>query len=291
MHSLAQIAAKSQRWRPPPKLAQATCVEFFDFTMPSSMILQSGDLVSQVADLGGNGRHAIQGTTARQPPLSPTGFNSRTSVTNNADRVLIVSAGGGYTTQVRRVMVNTYPTQWLIVQTGSSNYNNTLNVADMAVPHVYSHTWVTATYSTWVDGNPDQTNVASTFNANNPGGVFWATTITTTPISSGTIRAVIDGGVVGERDSTATTEGFVGGMAFWLLYAGTVSTTERTFIEGFLTWATGLQANLPGGHRFRGWYPTVADWENADNDNWWEERGGLIQPKRRLIVPGWREAA
>lgn len=86
-----------------------------------------------------------------------------------------------------------------------------------------------------------------------------------------------------------TPEVFNGKVRFFMFTDYPLTTDERLRMDGYQAWDVGLQASLAVNHPYRNFPPTVPVMEAGGefdlNDN------GLLVPQRRLIVPGWWEAA
>ena len=212
-------------------------------------ITESGGDVSQWDDKSGNARHVTQATGSLQPQTGAftlNGYNVISSPASSPAEYLAGSFGATLSQPNSIFVVGKYDTtsDALFDGIGASNraahyesggnfrmYAGSALVADTSDtnPHIFGTVWNGASSSHRLDGGTPSTG--------NPG---------THSLTGITLFAAYDG--------SFGLDGYIGEV---IILNESVSTAVRQKIEGYLAWKWGLEANLPGGHPYEDYAPTV----------------------------------
>ena len=214
----------------------------------ASTIVLNGSTVSQWNDKSGNDFHLSQATAADQPAYEATGFNGlptvnwaainhalRTSMSLPAtDLNLFCAADSNSLTQ---------STYILDIETARRVFTTS--------GQIFSGSWNPATSS--ITGAGQRIYGFTTGPTNQIIYENGTAKSTLAPIPAGVVSGIV---ALGNRFG-ANSFGMNGKMSEFVFVSGTLSTTDRQKLEGYLAWKWGLQANLPAGHPYKNSPPTI----------------------------------
>lgn len=242
----------------PAQLSPALWLDAAD----ANTITLNGSTVSQWNDKSGNGRNATQTTATNQPTYSATGINSKPSLnfdgSNDFMDVGISSTVVNASASVFGVIrITTLQTSYNAVLAWSVGFGS-------VCPGVgtFGTSGSFGLYGTFGSGagnlfdiGPTSANTNYLFNlswANNGlnvnGGLNGANAVSTRNVSfTATVNAMLG------RDATSYSSARFGEI----VVCQNLTTDLRQQVEGYLAWKWGLEANLPAGHPYRNYPPTV----------------------------------
>ena len=252
-----------KRYNPSRLIDSGNLALWLDATDESTITHDSGS-VSQWNDKSGNGNHAVQGTSSKQPTLTSNainglpiikGDNSDDVMTGNfaydcADEfhVFLVGSeisGGDCIFDIKGTnsrIVNTNGTVGRDTSGGFGTSTPTayVNASPFLVyaSHLNSKVATNDEFEMYSDGNTTQeTSYPSTVSL----GAFTSETFDNYYI----------------LDDNSGGNAWDGGLGEYIVIRGTLSTANRQKIEGYLAHKWGLTANLPAGHPYKTFSPTV----------------------------------
>lgn len=214
----------------------------------ASTIVLNGSTVSQWNDKSGNDFHLSQATAADQPAYEATGFNGlptvnwaainhalRTSMSLPAtDLNLFCAADSNSLTQ---------STYILDIETARRVFTTS--------GQIFSGSWNPATSS--ITGAGQRIYGFTTGPTNQIIYENGTAKSTLAPIPAGVVSGIV---ALGNRFG-ANSFGMNGKMSEFVFVSGTLSTTDRQKLEGYLAWKWGLVNSLPAGHPYKDAPPTV----------------------------------
>jgi hypothetical protein len=214
----------------------------------ASTIVLNGSTVSQWNDKSGNDFHLSQATAADQPAYEATGFNGlptvnwaainhalRTSMSLPAtDLNLFCAADSNSLTQSTYIL--DIETARRVFTTSGQIFSGSWNPATSPITgagqRIYGFTTGPTNQIIYENGTAKSTLA---------------------PIPAGVVSGIV---ALGNRFG-ANNFGMNGKMSEFVFVSGTLSTTDRQKLEGYLAWKWGLVNSLPAGHPYKNSPPTI----------------------------------
>lgn len=223
-------------------------------------ITLNGSTVNQWNDKSGNGRNATQATVANQPNYNASGLNDKPAITFDGTlKFLSVSSA-----TINNIILNNSYSAFTVGRANSAPSNSNDGFSNSGfwgdnggyISNYFRSNNSIGAYN-W-DGNNDVTTQAYTFGTNIISGVELSNGSlrlrqngdTETTIASGP-TLILSGVLRIGKVFTDATPNFTGAISEVIFIRGSVSTTDREKIEGYLAWKWGLVSNLPVNHPYK----------------------------------------
>lgn len=244
--SMATVGASSKpasgAWRP-TDLGSALTV-WYDASDSSTVTLSSGK-VSQINDKSGNGRNATQSTAGNQPVIASAVQNSRDALKfyDDATADWLTVPSTGVTAQpytiFSAVRFGATGSEVLFMNSSGITYQDTVTATAYVL---YAGTTLAAgTSGSWAVFGGTFNGTSSSISNNG--------TVTTGNAGTGVISGATTR--IGQRTDATTGVEFRGWLGEFLIINGTLATTNRQKLEGYLAQRWGLAGNLPSTHPYR----------------------------------------
>ena len=249
------LFGKPKLWR--PNVLGASLGLWLDAEDDQSIIL-NGATVSQWNDRSGNGRNATQATAANQPTYTTAGLNNKPILTfNGTTNVMSVDlsfvADASYSVLAVTARTSNRANNFFIG--GNSQLTNRQLIAGWISDLSFVYAQFGNDVSVTVPGYTVTTPLIFALGLNTSvgrnvylDGTLGNSNTNTTALISNT------GGVLGAWSNNTFYQGYIAELA---ITTGVLSVDNRQKLEGYLAWKWGLQGNLPEGHPYKSFPPTI----------------------------------
>lgn len=223
--------------------------------------LEDGAKVSTWLDSSGNGNHAAQSTTARQPLFVKNQINGYPVVnfTQASTQYLQYSFTPLLSSDFTLVMVDYRPSGSINTSYALGN-NNLAGNASSTLQLGYSTSSVLrfrfGSPATTLDGTAGTANQYNITIARLEQAVGRNEYVNGSSAGSNTTTTAITAGDIGYIGRGDTGGYLQGSLAEVIVFSGALSTGDREKVEGYLAEKYGVRANLPGGHTYKSSLPT-----------------------------------
>lgn len=250
MGTLTVTVSSAELWTP----AEITTALWLDASDATSLTL-NGSTVSQWADKSGNGRHATQATTSKQP-TNGSSFNGLNALSFDGSDALETAELFDSPSSVGMMFAavdHSSGTNRAIMSTRQSNASNgwTWRI-NSASEIIYFHTSYTPTVTATRNSGKNILGIVRN-------GLSVAHSVDGTLGPASNISKYAASGynktAIGAEDS-GTGSYFFGLIGEVVVVSDSVDTTTRQKIEGYLAHKWGLSANLPSDHPYKSAPPT-----------------------------------
>ena len=233
-----------------------------------STITESAGLVSQLDDKSGNNLHLSQGTGSLQPQTDVEQINGLNVLEFIQDSMETSSNPFGTTIVDAHVFLvlrcpnplNNGTAFSLSGGKGASNVSRWQSHCPYGTGNVYFDVGGTSGGNRLSEASglaADEIAIMSFYSSDTDNEKeLWKNGILLDSNAVGTSVAVIDNIVIGEDGDASSYQDM--DVAEFIIINGTVSTSDRQKIEGYLAWKWGLVSSLPGAHPYKNRPPLVS---------------------------------